>query len=141
MAVGTRAGTHERENFLTASVLYRMCSPSYVYRSAGSLLLLAVHAPRSGRPARMDTAAPFSSPTEAPPTDTSRGAGERHALILVVERDPHVRELEAYFLNEAGYRVEFAGDGAAALELALEGLHLHRRLAKDEVDGTTVYGG
>jgi len=30
---------------------------------------------------------------------------------------------------------------AAALELALEGLHLHRRLAKDEVDGRTVYGG
>jgi CheY-like chemotaxis protein len=36
----------------------------------------------------------------------------------VVERDPHVRELESYFLEEAGYGVEFAGDGLAALELA-----------------------
>ena len=40
------------------------------------------------------------------------------ALILVVERDPHVRELERYFLQEAGYAVEFAEDGFAALEQA-----------------------
>ena len=40
------------------------------------------------------------------------------AIILVVERDPHVRELEQYFLNEAGFAVEFAADGAAALEMA-----------------------
>jgi two-component system response regulator MprA len=46
------------------------------------------------------------------------------ALILVVERDPHVRELEAFFLQEAGYRVEFASDGEAALELC-------RRLVPD----------
>lgn len=39
-------------------------------------------------------------------------------LILVVERDPHVRELEAHFLHEAGYEVEFASDGRAALEQA-----------------------
>jgi CheY-like chemotaxis protein len=37
------------------------------------------------------------------------------ALILVVERDPHVRALEQYFLEEAG---EFAEDGLQALELA-----------------------
>lgn len=42
------------------------------------------------------------------------------AIILVVERDPHVRELEAYFLKEAGYAVEFVSDGAAALERARE---------------------
>jgi two-component system response regulator MprA len=40
------------------------------------------------------------------------------ALILVVERDPHIRELESYFLNEAGFAVEFAADGLAALEVA-----------------------
>jgi DNA-binding response OmpR family regulator len=40
------------------------------------------------------------------------------AIILVVERDPHIRDLEAFFLNEAGYAVEFAGDGADALTLA-----------------------
>ncbi|MGH3425386.1 MAG: sigma 54-interacting transcriptional regulator, partial [Nocardioidaceae bacterium] len=33
------------------------------------------------------------------------------------------------------------GQAAAAVELVLEGLHLTRRLAKDEIDGTVVYGG
>lgn len=42
------------------------------------------------------------------------------ALILVVERDPHVRELEAFFLEEAGYNVEFASDGITALGRARE---------------------
>jgi two-component system response regulator MprA len=42
------------------------------------------------------------------------------ALILVVERDPHVRELEAYFLTQAGYTVEFATDGLSAITLATE---------------------
>jgi CheY-like chemotaxis protein len=42
------------------------------------------------------------------------------ALILVVERDPHVRELEAYFLSEAGYAVEFIDDGIAALAWSRE---------------------
>lgn len=70
-----------------------------------------------------------------------------HALILVVERDPHVRELEQYFLEEAGYAVEFAEDGLAALEQAkqlqpeiliteilvprLDGLALCRRVKAD----------
>lgn len=40
------------------------------------------------------------------------------ALILVVERDPHVRGLEKYFLEEAGYQVEFCEDGDSALERA-----------------------
>jgi two-component system response regulator MprA len=43
---------------------------------------------------------------------------QRRVIILVVERDPHVRELEAFFLNEAGYAVEFTADGPAALERA-----------------------
>jgi DNA-binding response OmpR family regulator len=42
------------------------------------------------------------------------------AIILVVERDPHVRDLEAFFLNEAGFGVEFAADGLVALEMARE---------------------
>jgi len=41
-----------------------------------------------------------------------------HAIILVVERDPHIRALEAFFLNEAGFGVDFAADGMAALEMA-----------------------
>ena len=48
--------------------------------------------------------------------DTSNG----RILILVVERDPHVRELEAHFLHQAGYAVEFAVDGHEALTHARE---------------------
>ena len=40
------------------------------------------------------------------------------ALILCVDRDPHLRELEEYFLHEAGFAVHFAEDGDIALELA-----------------------
>jgi two-component system response regulator MprA len=42
------------------------------------------------------------------------------ALVLVVERDPYVRELEAFFLNDAGFSVDFVADGRAALEAARE---------------------
>lgn len=45
-------------------------------------------------------------------------AAESTALVLVVERDPHVRDLEAFFLNEAGYAVDFAEDGLVALAMA-----------------------
>lgn len=45
-----------------------------------------------------------------------RGMGK--AIILVVDRDPHVRELEAHFLNRAGFSVGFAEDGIGALEQA-----------------------
>jgi DNA-binding response OmpR family regulator len=76
-------------------------------------------------------------------TETGTGV-EGRALILVVERDPHVRELEAYFLHEAGYAIEFTEDGQSAFERAekllpdiviteilvprLDGLALCRRL-------------
>jgi two-component system response regulator MprA len=58
--------------------------------------------------------------------ETPTGNRGGRALILVVERDPHIRELESYFLNEAGFAVEFAPDGLAALEVA-------RRLRPDIV--------
>jgi DNA-binding response OmpR family regulator len=50
--------------------------------------------------------------TDSPSTPEGRGT------ILVVERDPHIRVLETLFLTEAGYVVEFADDGASALEQA-----------------------
>jgi len=69
------------------------------------------------------------------------------AVILCVERDPYVRELETFFLTEAGFSVTFADDGLKALELAqqlhpkviiteilvpkLDGLALCRRLKSD----------
>jgi two-component system response regulator MprA len=42
------------------------------------------------------------------------------AIILAVDRDPHVRELEWHFLNDAGYSVGFAEDGDRAFEQACE---------------------
>ena len=70
------------------------------------------------------------------------------AVILVVERDPHVRELEEFFLTEAGFEVRFADSGEEALELVrelrpsvivtevlvpgLDGLELTRRVRADE---------
>jgi CheY-like chemotaxis protein len=79
----------------------------------------------------------------------------RSAVILVVERDPHVRELEAFFLDRAGFAVDFARDGHEALELIaslkpdvvisevlvprLDGLALCRRIkANPETAGTKV---
>ena len=46
----------------------------------------------------------------------------------------------ASLLQRLGVEEESPGLAAAALEFALEGLHLNRRLAKDTVGHTTVYG-
>lgn len=45
--------------------------------------------------------------------DASKAAGK--AIIMVVDRDPHIRELEAHFLGRAGYSVVFADHGESAL--------------------------
>lgn len=45
---------------------------------------------------------------------------KNRALILVVERNPIVRRLERYFLEQAGFTVEFAIDGLSAFKLAQE---------------------
>ena len=42
------------------------------------------------------------------------------ALILVVERNPIVQRLERFFLEQAGFTVEFTADGLAALARAQE---------------------
>ena len=47
----------------------------------------------------------------------------------------------AQLLRRLGVEEESPGLAAAALELALEGLYLNRRLAKETVGGRTVYGG
>jgi two-component system response regulator MprA len=72
----------------------------------------------------------------------------------VVDRDPHIRELEAHFLNQAGYSVEFEQDGHGALSQArkivpdiviteilvpmLDGLALCRRLKADPATRHTI---
>ncbi|MCW7541409.1 response regulator [Aquabacterium sp. A7-Y] len=43
---------------------------------------------------------------------------EARALVLVVERDPHVRRLERFLLEEAGYMVQFSDDGLCAFDYA-----------------------
>lgn len=45
---------------------------------------------------------------------------DRAALILVVERNPMVQRLERFFLEQAGYSVEFTNDGLSALARAQE---------------------
>ncbi len=45
---------------------------------------------------------------------------KNRALILVVERNPIVQRLERYFLEQAGFTVEFANDGLSAFRLAQE---------------------
>lgn len=70
-------------------------------------------------------------------------------VVLIVETDPSTRQLLAYFLEEAGYAVEFADDGYIALDSArlvqpallitevylphLDGLSLCRLLKEDTV--------
>jgi CheY-like chemotaxis protein len=54
------------------------------------------------------------SPISASATAQSNGKGR--ALILIAERDRSVRELQLFFLNKAGFAVEFAEDGQCALD-------------------------
>jgi CheY-like chemotaxis protein len=54
------------------------------------------------------------------PDKAELSASNQRALILVVERNPVVQRLERYFLEQAGYTVEFASDGRSALERARE---------------------
>ena len=53
------------------------------------------------------------------PSASQQGtSAQRQILILVVDRDPHIRELEAHFLQQAGFAVDFAADGPTALAQA-----------------------
>ena len=49
-------------------------------------------------------------------TDKPQSKQNGKAIILVVERDPHIRELESHFLHKAGYAVEFEKNGEGGLE-------------------------
>lgn len=58
----------------------------------------------------------MSSPAKPSPPSSV----EKRALILVVERNPAVQRLERFFLEQAGFTVEFASDGVSALDRARE---------------------
>jgi len=45
---------------------------------------------------------------------------KHHVLALVVERNVIIQRLEKFFLEKAGYEVEFASDGVSALARASE---------------------
>jgi CheY-like chemotaxis protein len=60
----------------------------------------------------------MSSPVKS--DSTSANDSEPRALILVVERNPAVQRLERFLLEQAGYSVEFVGDGVSALARAQE---------------------
>ena len=92
----------------------------------------------------------MSSNSEA--ADISRA--NQRALILVVERNHVVQRLERFFLEQAGYEVEFVSDGEIALKKAqelvprilvteilvpkLDGLNLCRALKADPVTSQTL---
>jgi CheY-like chemotaxis protein len=42
--------------------------------------------------------------------------GDDRSMVLIVERDRTVRELQSFFLNRAGFDVEFAEDGQCAID-------------------------
>ena len=81
----------------------------------------------SGLQGRFDEGATVESGDLVPAADLLAGLGPVPGLAAILSR--------------LGIEQESPGLAAAALELALEGLHLNRRLAKDEVAGRTVYGG
>jgi CheY-like chemotaxis protein len=84
----------------------------------------------------------------APLLDPDLNVGADRPLVLIAERDQHVRDLERFFLERAGFAVEFADEGAQALERArlmrpavvvteillpkLDGLTLCRQLRDDQ---------
>ena len=64
----------------------------------------------------------MSSPSSeaSPSIAVKTSKSESRALILVVERNPIVQRLERFFLEQAGFQVEFAADGVSALERVRE---------------------
>jgi len=76
----------------------------------------------------------------APVPASGPARSDNHVLALVVERNPIVQRLEQFFLEQAGYDVEFASDGASAFARARE-LHpaiLVTEILVPKIDGLTL---
>jgi magnesium chelatase subunit I len=112
------AAEEGRELEVLAHLLRKATADTFRARLAGVDL--------SGLQGRFDEGATVESGDLVPAADLLAGLGPVPGLAAVLSR--------------LGIEEESPGLAAAALELALEGLHLHRRLAKDEVGGRTVYG-
>jgi len=103
--------------------------------------------PTSATMAEHNFSAPESDCADQPATVRIAHESPAKVLVLVVERDPHIRALEAHFLQEAGFEVALATDGQEALKRAkeckpdvviteilvpkLDGLSLCRQLKQD----------
>ncbi|MEO6714642.1 MAG: sigma 54-interacting transcriptional regulator, partial [Mycobacteriales bacterium] len=110
-----------REQEVLAHLLRRAVADTYRARLAGVDL--------SGLLARFEDGATVETGELVPANDVLARIGPVRGLSPILER----------LGVEAGE--ESPAVVAAALEFALEGLHLNKRLAKDELPGRTVYGG
>jgi len=113
------AAEEGRELEVLAHLLRRATADTFRARLAGLDL--------SGLQGRFDEGVTVETGDLVPATELLRSLGPVPGL--------------AALLGRLGVEQESPGLAAAALEFALEGLHLNRRLAKDEVGGRTVYGG
>jgi two-component system OmpR family response regulator len=89
-------------------------------RDAGAVLIQPGHCKPSQSP---EPAMPASIPRRAVPVDPGRGALNMAAMqrtILVVDDDPHIRQLLVFALAKAGLETREAADGEAALALVEE---------------------
>ncbi|HEV8425167.1 MAG TPA: sigma 54-interacting transcriptional regulator [Actinomycetes bacterium] len=110
-----------RELELLKHLLRRAVAETWRARLAGSDLSGLLH--------RFDDGATVESGDLVPAPELLARVGPVHGLAQLLRRlgDDH--------------RAEAPGLAAAALEFAMEGLHLAKRLAKEELPGRSVYGG
>ncbi len=109
-----------REDEILAHLLRRAVAETFRARLAGTDL--------SGLQRRFEVDGPVETGDLVPATELLRRVGPVPGLAAILIR-----------LGIDG--AESPGLAAAGLELAMEGLHLNRRLAKEELPGRTVYGG
>ncbi|MFN2625864.1 MAG: sigma 54-interacting transcriptional regulator, partial [Mycobacteriales bacterium] len=109
-----------REGEILSHLLRRAVADTYRARLAGADL--------SGVLARFADDASVETGELVPAAELLRRVGPVPGLAKLLER-----------LGDRG--AESPGLAAAAIEFAMEGLHLSKRLAKDELPGRTVYGG
>ncbi|MCM3884713.1 magnesium chelatase [Frankia sp. R82] len=109
-----------REDEVLALLLRRAIAETFRARLAGADL--------TGLQRRFEDDGPVETGELVPALELLRRVGPVPGLAAILSR-----------LGVDG--AESPGLAAAALELAMEGLYLNRRLAKEELPGRTVYGG